>query len=118
MGWIEKYMSSELKSKRSSTWDAWKLFLSSLARSYIDLFHWFRHLFFPESGIENGFEFFKKVINPYRRFFGWLHRLFFPQKGTTKVLKVMFNIETLSAFIHNLLPSQVNRSVKESAKPF
>ena len=111
-------MSAEKDVNNFSTWNAWKLFLGNLAQIYIDLFIWLKELIIPDLTVKKNEKFYTAVTSPYRRFFGWSYRLFFPQRGTSTVLKVMFNIETLSAYIHNLRPSLIDRSVLDSAKPF
>ena len=111
-------MSIEKRAQHVTTWSAWKIFLSNLAQSYIDFFYWVKHLFFPLNDTFEREKVYKKVLSPYGNSLRWFHRLLFPQRGTTTVLKVMFNIETMSAYFHNLRPSLVDRSLIESAKPF
>ncbi len=111
-------MSNERRARLDTTWNAWKVFLSNLAQSYIDFFRWLKHLILPIPDTFEQEKAYKKVLSPYGNFLRWFYRLLFPQRGTTAVLKVMLNIETLSAYFHNLRPSLIDRSLIESAKPF
>ena len=115
---IVEILSTEKRTERQPIWGAWKLFLGNLAQSYADFLIWVKSLFLPNSSVLTDRQLLRKIFQPYYNSFNWLGRLFFPRKGKKSVMKVMFNIETINAFISNLQPTAISTEIIESAKPF
>lgn len=111
-------LTNEESSNLNPTLEAWKLFLRKIGQSYVDFFHWFKNLIVPSISKARLGAFSSSVFRTYVDFFLWLQRFFLHQRGTSDVLKVMLNIETLSAYFNNLRPTPISTQIIESAHPF